>query len=128
MEFPKIVFCLLIVDCAFVYFHDIARFCRNHFGAAERMQVVTTLSRLALLKKCEEYPGRSAFQELRWMKKAKDAPSPVGSAFCVYWSATENNTNNAWRVRLSDGDTNNNNKDNSNYVRCVRGRSRPGIQ
>ena len=54
--------------------------------------------------------------------------------FCVYsisrlcgpskvrgWSATENNTNNAWRVRFSDGDVNNNNKDNSNYVRCVKG-------
>jgi len=38
-----------------------------------------------------------------------------------YWTATENNTTNAWNVNMSSGSTNNNNKTNSNYVRCVRG-------
>lgn len=37
-----------------------------------------------------------------------------------YWSSTENNANNAWRQNFSDGNQNNNNKTNSNYVRCVR--------
>lgn len=38
-----------------------------------------------------------------------------------YWSATEYNATNAWNVRFSDGNVNNNNKDNANYVRCVSG-------
>ena len=37
-----------------------------------------------------------------------------------YWSSTEYNTNNAWKQNFSDGTPNNNNKNNSNYVRCVR--------
>lgn len=37
----------------------------------------------------------------------------------TYWSSTENSQNNAWNVNFSDGNTNNNNKYNSNYVRAV---------
>jgi len=37
-----------------------------------------------------------------------------------YWSATENNSNNAYNVNFNNGNTNNNNKTNNNYVRCVR--------
>lgn len=39
-----------------------------------------------------------------------------------YWSATtrSSNTANAWYVHLSDGSTNNLNKTNFNYIRCVR--------
>ena len=37
-----------------------------------------------------------------------------------HWSATENSVTNAWYVNLSNGNTNNNTKTNSNYVRCVR--------
>ncbi len=39
-----------------------------------------------------------------------------------YWSATENNANNAWNVNFNDGSQNNNNKTNGNYVRCIRGK------
>ncbi|MBS4772404.1 MAG: hypothetical protein KHX61_07910 [Proteobacteria bacterium] len=36
------------------------------------------------------------------------------------WSSSENNNNNAWNVRPSDGNmNNNNNKNNSKPVRCV---------
>jgi hypothetical protein len=40
------------------------------------------------------------------------------------WSATTNasNTDNAWNVNFGSGSANNNNKSNSNQVRCVRGR------
>jgi hypothetical protein len=40
-----------------------------------------------------------------------------------YWSSTTNanNTDNAWRVNFNNGNVNNNNKANSNYVRAVRG-------
>jgi hypothetical protein len=37
------------------------------------------------------------------------------------WSSSENNTNNAWDQRFSDGNQNNNNKTNTNSVRAVRG-------
>jgi hypothetical protein len=37
-----------------------------------------------------------------------------------YWSGTQNNKWNAWDQRFSDGDQNNNNKDNRSSVRCVR--------
>ena len=37
-----------------------------------------------------------------------------------FWSSTANDNNNAWKVNFSDGKVNNNNKSNSNYVRCVR--------
>ena len=37
-----------------------------------------------------------------------------------YWSATENNSTNAYNVNFNNGNTNNNNKTNANYVRCVR--------
>lgn len=36
------------------------------------------------------------------------------------WSSTENNSNNAWVQRFNDGNQNNNNKNNSYLVRCVR--------
>lgn len=36
-----------------------------------------------------------------------------------YWSSTENSVNNAWNVNFSSGNTNNNNKYNSNAVRAV---------
>ncbi len=35
------------------------------------------------------------------------------------WSSTENSQNNAWNVNFTDGNTNNNNKYNSNSVRAV---------
>lgn len=35
------------------------------------------------------------------------------------WSATEASQNNAWNVNFNDGNTNNNNKYNSNRVRAV---------
>ena len=41
----------------------------------------------------------------------------VSSAW--YWSSTENSQNNAWYVNFSNGNTNNNNKYNSNRVRAV---------
>ena len=37
----------------------------------------------------------------------------------VLWSSIENNGNNAWTVRFSDGNVDNNNKDNMNAVRAV---------
>jgi hypothetical protein len=36
------------------------------------------------------------------------------------WSSSENNNNNAWNQRFSDGNQNNNNKTNTNSVRAVR--------
>ena len=41
-----------------------------------------------------------------------------------YWSSSPNvsNDSNAWNVNFNSGNTNNNNKLNKNYVRCVRGR------
>ncbi len=40
-----------------------------------------------------------------------------------YWSSTTYapNTSNAWNVNFNDGNVNNNNKTNNNYVRCVSG-------
>lgn len=45
------------------------------------------------------------------------------SASSNYWSSTSNvsNPNNAWNVNFNNGNDNWNNKDNDNYVRCVRG-------
>ncbi|MBW7956064.1 hypothetical protein H3C66_05010 [Patescibacteria group bacterium] len=39
-----------------------------------------------------------------------------------YWSSTTSSegTQNAWRVNLNHGNTNNNTKTNNNSVRCVR--------
>ena len=37
-----------------------------------------------------------------------------------FWSATQNNSTNAWNVNLNNGNTNNNNMGNTNNVRCVR--------
>ncbi|MEA2091813.1 MAG: DUF1566 domain-containing protein [Campylobacterota bacterium] len=39
-----------------------------------------------------------------------------------YWSATthQDNSENAWIVNFNNGNVNNNDKDNNNYVRCVR--------
>jgi Protein of unknown function (DUF1566) len=50
-----------------------------------------------------------------------DAFSGVQSA--VYWSSTTNadNPDNAWNVNLNDGNTNDDNKDNTNLVWPVRG-------
>jgi len=36
------------------------------------------------------------------------------------WSSSENNNNNAWNRRFSDGNLNNNNKNNGLSVRCAR--------
>jgi hypothetical protein len=43
----------------------------------------------------------------------------------IYWSSStyRNNPNNAWNVNFNDGNVNANNKDNTNYVRAVRGGS-----
>lgn len=40
-----------------------------------------------------------------------------------YWSATTNanNTSNAWDVNFNNGDVNNDDKTNNNFVWCVRG-------
>ena len=40
-----------------------------------------------------------------------------------YWSSTSNanDTSNAWNVNLNDGNVNNDNKTNTNYVWPVRG-------
>jgi hypothetical protein len=40
-----------------------------------------------------------------------------------YWSSTTNSNNptNAWNVNFNDGNVNNDNKTNNNYVRAVRG-------
>jgi hypothetical protein len=40
-----------------------------------------------------------------------------------YWSSTtnSNNTSNAWNVNLNDGNVNNDNQTNTNYVWPVRG-------
>jgi len=38
-----------------------------------------------------------------------------------YWSETENSATNARNVNFTDGNQNNNNKTNTNYVRCVKG-------
>lgn len=43
----------------------------------------------------------------------------VRTAACASPSSTENSQNNAWNVNFSDGNTNNNNKYNSNAVRAV---------
>lgn len=40
-----------------------------------------------------------------------------------YWSATENDPNNAFNVNFADGNVNNDNKNNTNRVRAVRGGS-----
>ncbi len=41
-----------------------------------------------------------------------------------YWSSTTNpsNTTNAFNVNFNNGNANNNDKTNANYVRCVRGK------
>jgi hypothetical protein len=41
-----------------------------------------------------------------------------------YWSSSSyvSDDKNAWIVNFKNGNTNNNNKTNENYVRCVRGR------
>ena len=44
-----------------------------------------------------------------------------GFASAFYWSSTENNANNAWNQNFSGGGQNNDNKNNTNQVRCVRG-------
>ena len=36
-----------------------------------------------------------------------------------YWSSTEYNSNNAWKLNMNNGNRNNNNKNNNNYVRPV---------
>ncbi|HPJ96690.1 MAG TPA: DUF1566 domain-containing protein [Syntrophales bacterium] len=40
-----------------------------------------------------------------------------------YWSSTTNadNTDNAWNVNFNNGNVNNDDKTNTNYVRAVRG-------
>lgn len=37
-----------------------------------------------------------------------------------YWSSSEYDTNNAWYQDMNNGNQNNNDKDNTNYVRCAR--------
>jgi len=38
-----------------------------------------------------------------------------------YWSSTENSSTNAYNLNFNNGSVNNNNKTNSNYIRCVKG-------
>jgi hypothetical protein len=44
------------------------------------------------------------------------------------WSSSENNNNNAWNQRFSDGNQNNNNKTNTNSVRAVRDFTQSHVQ
>jgi hypothetical protein len=44
------------------------------------------------------------------------------------WSSSENNSNNAWKQRFSDGNQNNNNKTNTNSVRAVRDFTQSHVQ
>lgn len=48
-----------------------------------------------------------------------DPDTLVKTTVCASPSSTENSQNNAWNVNFSDGNTNNNNKYNSNAVRAV---------
>ncbi len=45
----------------------------------------------------------------------------VGVQSNNYWSATENDANNAWNVNLNNGNVNSNNPSNTNYASCVSG-------
>ncbi len=55
-----------------------------------------------------------------WRKKS----AGVNTQSNNYWTSTTyaSNPTNAWNVNFNDGNTNNNNKTNANYVRCVRGK------
>ena len=73
-----------------------------------------------------EYPGHPAFGLGRiWQSGTTQAvpwrPRSPGKA--LYWSSSAyaNNTNNAWNVNFNNGHVNNNNKNNDNHVRLVRG-------
>jgi len=46
-----------------------------------------------------------------------------------YWSSTsyKPSLNNAWIVNFNNGNVNNDNKTNSNYVRCVRALPPPAL-
>lgn len=76
------------------------------------------------------YPARDACKDAGGRLPTKDEliciynnKTTFGDNFqaAYYWSATERNTNSAWRVRLSDGDVDGSYKDHDNYVRCVLG-------
>jgi len=58
------------------------------------------------------------YGEFCFLAKQKSAKAKVANN---YWSSSTYvpNTTNAWNVNFNDGSVNNNNKTNSNYVRCV---------
>jgi len=60
--------------------------------------------------------GRLTFARNTPRRSYEDAKSQKDS---YYWSATENNSNNAWYVHFGNGTVNNNNKNNSYVVRPV---------
>ena len=60
--------------------------------------------------------GRFTVMDLSVRHSYEDAESQKDSN---YWSATENNSNNAWNVNFSNGTVNNNNKNNTYVVRPV---------
>lgn len=57
------------------------------------------------------------------IKKRRDRSGQMSVQSSNYWSATTNanNTTNAWNVNFNNGNVNNNDKTNNNYVWCVRG-------
>ncbi|HAT6364344.1 TPA: DUF1566 domain-containing protein [Legionella pneumophila] len=44
-----------------------------------------------------------------------------GFSSAFYWSSSQNDNNNAWNVNFPSGNDNNDNKNNEQPVRCVRG-------
>ena len=48
-------------------------------------------------------------------------PSGQYTRTVTNWSSSQNNNNNAWAQRFSDGSQNNNNKNNTYLVRAIRG-------
>jgi len=65
--------------------------------------------------------GLSFQSDIRAGEKGQSGQTNVQSS--NYWSATTNanNTSNAWDVNFNNGNVDNDDKDNNNFVWCVRG-------
>lgn len=77
-----------------------------------RRGIIRRAAALSRIADYNVYPIMSA----NALVKEKSAQTITASN---HWSSTENNTNNAWNVNFSSGNTNNNNKNNNNVVRAV---------